>query len=279
MEKLNLQGIRHSCIAGSWYPGTEGELRRMLDGFFRRAEKEELGGELVGLIAPHAGYMYSGQVAAYAYRQLEGLKPDTVVVLGPSHQMYISGYAVTAVRHYETPLGLVELDGDFIAALHQKIGLTFLRRDVEHSLEIQLPFLQYVLGAFKLVPVMLGEHSLSYCRPLAEALGEVMEGRNAVLVASSDLSHYHGYDTAVRLDSLVLKRVNAFDAEGLAEDLERGKAEACGGGPIITAMLAARKLGANKAKVLKYANSGDVTGDRWRVVGYMAGAIYREASG
>ncbi|HIC93516.1 MAG TPA: AmmeMemoRadiSam system protein B [Anaerolineae bacterium] len=272
---MNPKDIRRSVIAGTWYPGTKAELARMVDGFLAHAKKEELGGELTGLIAPHAGYAYSGQVAAYAYKQLEGLDFPIVAVVSPVHRMFVGRYAVTAKRYYETPLGLVEVSGELVDALDEAVGLNRVERDDEHSLEIQLPFLQRVLGRFKLLPVMMGDQSLPTCRALGEALAGVLRGRRALLVASTDLSHFHPYDTAMRLDRVVLDHIERFDPEGLALDLERGRCEACGGGPVIAVMLAAKALGANRARVLKYANSGDVTGDRWQVVGYMAGAIYK----
>ena len=275
MERINPRDIRRSVIAGTWYPGTKAELARTVDGFLDNVKKEELGGELMGLIAPHAGYVYSGQVAAYAYKQLEGLDFPTVAIVSPVHRMFVGRYAVTAKRYYETPLGLVEVDGELVDALDEAVGLNRVERDDEHSLEIQLPFLQRVLGRFKLLPVMMGDQSLPACRALGEALAGVLRGRRALLVASTDLSHFHPYDTAVRLDRVVLDHIEKFDPEGLALDLERGRCEACGGGPVIAVMLAAKALGANRARVLKYANSGDVTGDRWQVVGYVAGAIYR----
>jgi len=275
MERINPRDIRRSVIAGSWYPGTKAELGRMLDGFLANVKKEELGGELMGLIAPHAGYVYSGQVAAYAYKQLEGLDFPIVAIVSPVHRMFVGRYAVTAKRYYETPLGLVEVDGELVDALDEAVGLNRVERDDEHSLEIQLPFLQRVLGRFKLLPVMMGDQSLPACRALGEALAGVLRGRRALLVASTDLSHFHPYDTAVRLDRVVLDHIEKFDPEGLALDLERGRCEACGGGPVIAVMLAAKALGANRARVLKYANSGDVTGDRWQVVGYVAGALYK----
>ncbi len=275
MQRINPRDIRRSVIAGTWYPGTKAELARTVDGFLANVKKEELGGELMGLIAPHAGYVYSGQVAAYAYKQLEGLDFPIVAVVSPVHRMFVGRYAVTAKRYYETPLGLVEVDGELVDALDEAVGLNRVERDDEHSLEIQLPFLQRVLGRFKLLPVMMGDQSLPACRALGEALAGVLRGRRALLVASTDLSHFHPYDTAVRLDRVVLDHIEKFDPEGLALDLERGRCEACGGGPVIAVMLAAKALGANRARVLKYANSGDVTGDRWQVVGYVAGAIYR----
>jgi len=262
-------------IAGSWYPGTEGQLRKTVQGYLDNVEKEELDGELIGLISPHAGYIYSGQVAAYAYKQLDGASYDAVSVISPVHRMFVGRFAATSAAAYETPLGLVEVDAQLVEAMDKEMDLTPVSRDNEHSLEIQLPFLQVVLGDFKLLPIMMGDQDLSSCQKLGTALAKVLKGKNVLLVASTDLSHFHNYNAAVRLDEIVLERVGAYEPEGLASDLKRGKSEACGGGPVIAVMLAAQELGANKAKVLKYMNSGDVTGDHSQVVGYMAAALYR----
>ena len=275
MDKIDPKDVRHSVIAGSWYPGTEGQLRQTVQGYLDEVEKEELGGELIGLISPHAGYIYSGQVAAYAYKQLAGTSYDAVAVISPVHRMYVDRFAVISAAAYETPLGLVEIDAELIEAIDKGIGLVHVPQDNEHSLEIQLPFLQVVLGEFKLLPIMMGDQDLPSCQKLGTALAGVLKGKNVLLVASTDLSHFHNYDTAVRLDEIILEHVRAYDPEGLAKDLERRKCEACGGGPVMAVMLAAQELGANEAKVLKYMNSGDVTGDHSQVVGYMAAALYR----
>ncbi len=279
MDGINPKAVRRSVIAGSWYPGTEQQLRKTVQGYLDNVEKERLDGELIGLISPHAGYIYSGQVAAYAYKQLDGVSYETVAVISPVHRMLVGRFAATSAAAYETPLGLVEVDTALVAAIDKEVGLAYVAQDNEHSLEIQLPFLQVVLGQFKLLPIMMGDQDLFSCQNLGTALAKVLKGKKALLVASTDLSHFHNYDTAVRLDEIVLERVGAYDPEGLAQDLKKGKCEACGGGPVIAVMLAAKELGANKAKVLKYMNSGDVTGDHYQVVGYMAAALYRAESG
>jgi AmmeMemoRadiSam system protein B len=277
MEQISPKDIRRSVIAGSWYPGSRAELERTVDGFLANVEEEVVEGQLMGLIAPHAGYIYSGQVAAYAYKQLEGKAFDAVALLSPVHRLYIGPFAVTAYRYYETPLGLVEVDSELVEAMRREVGLQRVGRDEEHSLEIQLPFLQRVLGEFKLLPIMMGDQAWETEQALGQALAKVLQDRKALLVASTDLSHFHDYDTAVSLDRVVLEHIEAFDPQGLARDLAARRCEACGGGPVVAVMLAAKALGADRAKVLKYANSGDVTGDRWRVVGYAAGAIYKDA--
>ena len=142
MGKLDPQDIRRSVIAGSWYPGSEDALVQAVDGYLSAVDQAPVDGELLGLISPHAGYAYSGQTAAYAYAQLEGRAFDTVVLMGPSHRAWVGDYAVNAEDAYQTPLGLVPVHHEFIEALAEDIPLRQIRRDVEHSLEIQLPFLQ-----------------------------------------------------------------------------------------------------------------------------------------
>jgi AmmeMemoRadiSam system protein B len=280
MKGVDPKDVRRSVIAGSWYPGSASALASTIDGFLAAVDEAPLEGELKGLVSPHAGYSYSGGVAAYAYRQLEGKSYPAVVVVSPIHQYYGGRYLVTSNQYYETPFGLVEVDADLVSKLGGEIELNFTEQDAEHSLEIQLPFLQHMLGEFTLVPVMMGDQGLQACQQLSCALTKVLGEREALLVASSDLAHLHDYEEVVAHDRFVHKYVSDFDPEGLASSLAKNEAQACGGGPIVTVMLAARARGADQAKALKYMNSGDVTGIRTPgqyTVGYLAGAIYRSA--
>jgi AmmeMemoRadiSam system protein B len=280
MNEAASQAVRRSAIAGSWYPGSASELARNIDGLLSAVDAAPVKGDVKGLVSPHAGYAYSGGVAAYAYKQLEGKTYPHVVIVSPVHQPYGGRYLVTADQYYETPFGLVEVDADLVRQLGEDLDLTFIEQDREHSLEIQLPFLQRVLDEFTLLPVMMGDQSLTSCRELSAALVGVLKDKEAVLVASSDLAHLNDYHEVVAHDSFVQKLVNAFDPEGLAASLARSEAQACGGGPIVTMMLTARERGADSAEVLKYMNSGDVTGIRARgqyTVGYLAGAVYEAA--
>jgi len=284
MRKAKPGDIRRSVIAGTWYPGQPDVLRRTLESYLADAEKVELEGELKALISPHAGYAYSGPTAAYAYKQLEdGPAFDTVVVLSPVHQAYLGRFAVTKASYYETPLGLVEVNAELVEALGREVSLNRVGFDGEHSLEIQLPFLQHVLGTFTLLPVMLGEpltseRGLAASRELSAALAKLLRDREALIVASTDLSHLYNYNDVVRHDRVMIELVERFDVEGLARALMEGRCHACGGAPVVAALLTAQALGANRAKVLHYTNSGDVTGNRRPgsyTVGYMAAAIYR----
>lgn len=257
-----------------WYPAREDDLRQTIAALIEAAPYRDLG-RPIGLIAPHAGLRFSGGVAARAYRQLEGQRYDLVVVISPLHRHAFGSLVVTRYASYLTPLGEIPLAEDVIRALEESLPIVRVERDDEHSLEIQLPFLQYMLGGFSLVPVMMGDQSLPACQLLADTLAATLEGRSVLIVASSDLSHFHNYDAAKRLDHLIVEQVQEFDPAGLAQVLVQGKAEACGGGPMIATMLAAKALGADKAAVLQYANSGDVWVDKSSVVGYLAAAFYR----
>jgi hypothetical protein len=273
---MEREKIRESVIAGTWYPGKPEALRREILGHLARARVEPLNGRLVGLVAPHAGYLYSGGVAAHAYKLLEQHPFDRVLIMAPSHRAYFTGASIYHLGGYRTPLGVVPLDREIVDSLRKHsdlFGYVPQAHAQEHSLEIQLPFLQVVLGDFRLTPVLLGDLSEGAARLTAKAVAEACAGRNILLVASTDLSHYHPYEQAVRLDRRVLDRVEAFDPEGLAEELRSGRCEACGAWPLTVVMWTAKELGASKGRVLHYANSGDVTGDTRSVVGYMAAAL------
>ena len=272
------EDIRKSAIAGSWYPGNPKILRADIEGFFHQVPGEKIKGRIVGLIAPHAGYMYSGQVAAYAYKLVLGEIFAAVIVIGPSHRVPFRGVSVYNKGGYETPLGIVPVD----AALAEKIiahsSVTSCIPDAhreEHSVEIQLPFLQVALGEFSFVPLVMGDQSRQTCEDLAEAIFRAVGKQNILIVGSSDLSHFHPYEKAVKLDTVVLAHIKKLAAQGLLEDMANNTCEACGGGPAAVTMMVAKKIGADRADVLKYANSGDVTGDRTSVVGYTSAVFYR----
>lgn len=275
--------VRESVIAGSWYPSSPSALREQLQEFLGKVSGREARGRLVALIAPHAGYAYSGQVAAHAYKLLEKEKFDSVVIIAPSHHMRFSDVSVYDLGGFRTPLGVTPLDNTLIKTLMQRekrIRSLPEAHAKEHSLEIQLPFLQLTMPGFKLVPLVMGRQDLETCQWLAEALWGASRGKSVLVVASSDLSHYHPYDEAKRLDEKVLETLRDLDPQGLSEKLARAECEACGGGPMVTAMLYAGKLGVKQGEVLHYANSGDVTGmrnDPRGVVGYVSAAFWTES--
>jgi len=271
---------RPSPIAGTWYPGSPEALARSVDAHLARAKAERPPGEVVALVVPHAGHRYSGDVAAEAFHLLQGAAVETVAIVSPMHQPYPGRILTTAHPAYETPLGRVEVDIELLSAVEANLpgGLRLERvaNDAEHSLEIELPFLQRVLaGPFRLVPLMLRDQSAGTAEALGRALAQALRGRSSLLVASSDLSHFYPDAIARQLDAFLLSRLEAFDARGVIEAEDQGKGFACGRAAIAAVLWAAQELGASRVHVLGYANSGDVTGDTSSVVGYGAAAAVR----
>jgi AmmeMemoRadiSam system protein B len=257
-------------------------LANTVDEYIQGARLPALVGELVAVVSPHAGHRYSGPVAGYAFAALRGLKRDVVAVVSPMHYPAHAPVLTTAHDAYATPLGLVPVDRQVLHAVDTTlqrdagIGITPVRRDPEHSLEIELPFLQRALaGEFRLVPIMVRDTSPTLMRLLGKALAQALVGRDALLIASSDLSHFYSQLVAQTLDSEMLHRIEAFDPEGILQAEEQGKGFACGRGALAAVLWAAKDLGADTVRILHYATSGDVTGDYDQVVGYGAAAILR----
>jgi AmmeMemoRadiSam system protein B/AmmeMemoRadiSam system protein A len=275
--------VRQPAVAGQFYPEQPDELRQMIDKFLAETPVPQLPGELVALIAPHAGYVYSGKVAAHSYALLKGRKFDRVVVIAPSHFEAFPFNSVYNGDAYVTPLGSVPVDKEFASRLAKSDPLIQLstrghipaQQQGEHALEVELPFLQIVIGEFKLVPIVMGEQTYETERALGVALAKMVKGTNTLIVASSDLSHYHSYDEASKMDHKTLKAIEEWDYLSLSQNFALRVWEACGGGPIVATMIAAERLGAKQAKILTYANSGDSTGDHTRVVGYGAVALLK----
>ena len=268
---------RPAAVAGSWYPGSADALAAAVDSHLAAAGDAPFQlTDLVALIAPHAGLVYSGPVAAYAYRQMRGRDIDLAVLVGPSHFIAFDGVAICRRGGFETPLGVVDIDDECASRLMEATPIVREHPGAharEHSLEMQLPFLGRLAPGAKIVPLLMGFQSAETARALGEALGRVLRGRQALLVASTDLSHYHDASTARRLDAVVIDCVSHFDADGLQRALDVRPDHACGGGPTVAVMRAAHLLGARDAVILKYADSGDVSGDKSAVVGYLAAAL------
>jgi len=278
----NKRTIRTSPIAGTWYPGNPNQLRNMVAGYLDTAKNPDLPGQVVGLVAPHAGYVYSGAVAGHAFKTVQGQSFDSVCVLAPMHQYYPQPLLTSAHRAYHTPLGDIPLADDMITEINARlterigVGLTAISNDNEHSLEIELPFLQVALsGNFRLIPIMLREQSRYMTKALGEVLAEVIEFQKCLLVASSDLSHFYTQSQAEKLDLSVLKMLSTFSPEGLFDLHERGQGQACGLAPMAAVLWAAAQLGATEVTLLKYDTSAATTGDTHSVVGYGAAAITR----
>jgi AmmeMemoRadiSam system protein B len=275
--------IRPSAIAGRWYPDRPEALVWELNQYLDQAQVKPPPGKVWGLVVPHAGYYYSGPVAAYAFKCLYGLQPEVVTIVSPFHYSHPASLLTTACEAYQTPLGLVEVDTQAVSeldrALHERLGegLTPLRRDSEHSLEIELPFLQHILGKFRLLPVMIEDQRMAVAMALGQALAATLSGRQALLVASSDLSHFYPQTVANQLDAELLHRLEAFDPQGVMEAETEGVGFACGRAAIAAVLWAAQQLGANRVSLMQHATSGDVTGDVDSVVGYGAAVIWQES--
>jgi AmmeMemoRadiSam system protein B len=270
--------VRKAAVAGSWYPGTSAAVVSAVEGYLAQAGAVSVAGRLVALLSPHAGLRYSGPVAAYGYSLLRGRAPTTVVLVGPSHHARFDGIALWPMGAFETPLGRAPIDEVLARVLLDAdpslLDLPEVHRD-EHSLEMQMPFLQHLVPGVRLVPMLMGSQSRREVDALAGALAVVLaRDKDVLLVASSDLSHYQAEPVAHELDAVVADCVDRFDAEGLMRRLETTRGHACGGGPLVAVMKAARSLGADRARVLRYATSGDVgEHDKSRVVGYLSAAL------
>jgi MEMO1 family protein len=270
--------VRPSPIASEWYPGDPTDLAASVDAYIARADVPPIEGRIVGIMAPHAGHQYSGPVAGYAYKLLHGLTFDVVALVGPSHYRYPAQILTSGHDAYETPLGRVPVEHDILDALSKKVPIDAVREDPEHSLEIELPFLQRTLGTFSLIPLAMIDQSLEMAEQLGHALAEVLKDKKALLVASSDLSHFHQQNVANRLDQKVLDAVDAYDPAGVVQAEEFGQEIACGRGAIAAVMIAARDLGADSAAVVRHATSGDVIRRYDRVVGYGAAVFYQKTA-
>lgn len=276
-QKPNKGVIRPPAVAGTFYTSDPKALGLQIHDFIRNVPTKTVPGQVVALISPHAGYVYSGQVAAYAYRLIQGMTFDTVIVIAPSHRASFPGASIYSKGAYQIPLGLIPVDTELAQQLiEEDPAISYVREahTQEHSLEVQLPFLKVVLGEFKLLPIVMGYCDFATCEAISEAIYRKLKDKPILIVASSDLSHFHPYNKAVDLDNIVINHIKHFDPDRLYNDIASGTCEACGATPMITTMLLAKKLGATHSELLCYANSGDVTGDKSGVVGYMSAVFY-----
>jgi AmmeMemoRadiSam system protein B len=274
---------RKPAVSDMFYAGTVGELREQIEWCY----KHELGPgtipqvnsiglrQLVAMVVPHAGYYYSGPVAAHAYKELaeDGIF-DTAVILGPNHTGYGGPVSVWAEGHWTTPLGDVEVDKKLAQRLLGDVIKTDETAHVhEHSIEVQLPWLQYLYGKLRIVPIVMLAQDVETARVVGESIGKA--GGNLVVIASSDLTHYEPHSVAMEKDSSIIEAIVALDEEELYERYERLRCTMCGYGPVAAAMVASKQMNGNKASLLKYATSGDTSGDFSRVVGYGSIVIRR----
>ena len=291
------QKVRPAAVAGAFYPADPQALSKMIDEMLATATPPAVDGTILAAVAPHAGYPYSGPVAAWTYAAIKeqvnrGRKYTRVVLIAPSHYVGFDFTSVYDGDAYTTPLGQVPVDKEFARRL-AKMDATIQLSDKghqatadapEHSVEVELPWLQKVLGNFELVPIVMGDQSYESSRALGVALAKLLrDDHDTLVLASSDLSHYHPYADAETIDHKTLHALEVYDYYSMSRNFqyrgqgEPGVWEACGGAPIVAAMIYAERMGANKAEVLKYANSGDITGDKSRVVGYSADLFVKSA--
>jgi MEMO1 family protein len=271
---------RPAAVAGSWYPANPGALAKEVDDYVGRAADAPTG-EIDAIMVPHAGIMFSGPVAAYAYKAAAAHDYDLAVLVGPSHFVGFEGVALYPEGEFATPLGPASID----AAAAASIARARIVRSLpeaharEHSLEMQLPFIKRLLPGVRIVPLLMGDQDRRTIEALADALVQAVPSQRTLLVASTDLSHYFDATAAATLDGAVQDRVEDFDVEGLLSlfesypAAERGRHVGCGIGPAISVMMAARARGAREARILKYGHSGEISGDYEGVVGYLAAAM------
>jgi MEMO1 family protein len=274
--------LRPSPIAGTWYEGRPESLKRNIDNYLDDAKLPDLPGDVIGVIAPHAGHRYSGAVAGYAFAALRNRAPELVAVISPMHHPYVEPLITSSHDAYATPLGAIPIDKPAVEELDTALkadlgfGLSPVSHDPEHSLEIELPFLQRALASdFELLPVMVHAQDPRTSQELGKALAKVLRDKNYILVASTDLSHFYDQETANKLDREMLRQIEAFSPEGVFEAERTGKGFACGHAAVAAVLWAAEELGADRVKLLHYATSGDAAGDYSRVVGYGAAAILK----
>jgi hypothetical protein len=273
--------IRPSPIAGRWYEGDPEKLAKIIDGYLSQKKKWLGKGKVVGLIVPHAGHIYSGAVAGIAFATIQGLQPKKIVLLSPLHHANPSPFLTTAHDYYQTPLGMIKVDKvclekvDSILLDRVGVGLKYLSNDAEHSLEIELPFLQRCIKtSYELIPIMVREYDMIHLKIMGEAIASVLKDETCLVIASSDLSHFYNDEMARKLDLAMLNAIASDSPEKVMRVAANGEGEACGLGAIIAVMFATRSMGANAIEILDYQNSSLVTGDATSVVGYGAAVIF-----
>jgi MEMO1 family protein len=269
--------IRPPFVHGKFYPSQPDKLRESVDTLLSRASNTHEYKNTVGIIVPHAGYIFSGMAAASAYNRLEPNRYKTAIIISPSHYVAFDGSSVYDGDGYESPLGTMHVDTELRDKLTQHspgVVSAHLGHEEEHAIEVQLPFMQRIFKDIRIVPVVMGKQSVSHCKMLGHAVAEVMNLRDTIIIASSDLSHYHNSDRARVLDAVAADAIQDLDPDALLQSVASGKAEACGAGPIAAMMYASQKLGPCESEILYQCNSGDINNDTKRVVGYLSAAVH-----
>lgn len=281
--------VRQAAVAGAFYPGDAQQLTAMMDQMLSQTKAHPSEGKILAAVVPHAGYVYSGPVAAETFAALKGHSYKRIVVIAPSHYVSMGFTSVYDGDGYATPLGTIPVDKEFARKLAKSSATIELsdkghaptEANGEHAIEVELPWLQHTVGSFSLVPIVMGDQSYEASRALGVALARLISSEKdkekTLVLASSDLSHYHPYAEAVTMDHKTLTALAAWDYYSMARNFDRRQWEACGGAPIVATMIYAERMGANRAEVLRYANSGDTAGDKSRVVGYSADLFVQTA--
>jgi AmmeMemoRadiSam system protein B len=284
MELMDQTDIRPAALAGTWYNADPQQLRGEVDRYIQTAALPEFSGEIVALLAPHAGHRYSGAVAGHAFRSILGNRYETIAIISPYHRGYHQSLLTSSHNSYDTPLGQVPIDKNNLTNLNGQLRKTIgkelapVRHDQEHAIEIELPFLQTALdGPFKLLPVMIADSLPETAFALGEALSMVLQDQPSLLIASTDLSHFYPEEQANQLDQAMLNAIASFDPNEVIAVQRSGKGQACGLLPVLAVMTASQALGATQAHIFHYATSSTTSGDYSRVVGYGAGAFTRSA--
>jgi MEMO1 family protein len=268
--------LRQPYAAGYFYPADKYKLKEQIDWLLKIGHKETSYNNISGLIAPHAGYIYSGRTAAFAYNTIKDRNYKSIIIISPSHKEYFPGISIYNGDGYVTPLGEININKEIVDLLTNESKNIFKGMEghrEEHGIEVHLPFLQFLLNDFQLVPIVMGDQSKIYIDELAEKLSDTIDN-NTLIIASSDLSHFYSRVIANDLDSIIEEKINNYDYEGLYQDLSKKKCEACGGGPIVVLMKSLDLINKNKSIVLNRSDSGDITRNLDEVVGYLSAAIY-----
>lgn len=271
-----MSSFRAPSAAGYFYPSNPARLKVLVESLLQAGQPEKEINNIRGIIAPHAGYIYSGKTAAYAYNLIKGKAYKTVVIISPSHREYFPGISVYDGDGYTTPFGNVLIDketSDKIITGNNVIFKSTIGHNEEHAVEVHIPFLQSVMKDFKIIPIVMGDQSKNYIDALAERLISVFS-EDMLLIASTDLSHYHNRKTADALDKIVEQRIADYDFNSLREDLEEERCEACGGGPVVVLMKVLDHFKKSKSVILNRTDSGEASGDTKQVVGYLSAVIY-----
>ena len=276
--------LRKPAVAGTFYPADKTELKQMVtDHLAAVKDLPQIDGQIIALIVPHAGLVYSGPVAAYGYKLLTGSSISKVIICGPSHRSAFDGISVYGQDIiWQTPLGDVSCDNAYCSDLLKyggKIESLAEPFQGEHCLEVQLPYLQTVLDSFTLVPVIIGYQNRENIKLLADALKSLNTDNKTIMVASTDWQHYNPASVGWKMDSIGMECLTNLDPVRLEKYLEDGGVKMCGGGAAVAVMKAAIAKGANRVKILRYGDSGDITGDKSSVVGYVAAVLYKSSNG